>query len=310
MKFYRLLNTLPGARLNFNRKLEAVLVLAAFLPPLAYYLVLRAMGDAPDSGLMILLVCLGQVAALTSYILLRLLLAPLDLLEHTLQTRDSEAAKAKNLDSQDQLARLLRDAGDLVQRHEQANRHIQSTSLTDDLTGVYTRAAIKRRLVEDCARADRKQMNLHVALVRVEKLEEIARAHGPGEADAMFKLAADLLRGSIRKADWLGRWKSDVFILGFCDNAQLESTLTRDITKLGESAHTTASGAAVALSVLCGAAQYLPGTGPRNVLTSAGTALEAAAHLQSSGRGARRFVIARPTPEQAVDAELLDFLDT
>lgn len=305
MKLYRLLNVLPGARKDFNRKLEAVLVLAGFLPPLLYYAVLHLKGDPPDTGLFLLLVCLGQTSALTGYVLVRLLLAPLAIIENTLQTRSADAADA--LATQDQFARLQRDAADLVRRQEQSSRHIQATALTDDLTGLYTRAAVKRRLVEDCARADRNQMTLHVALVRVEGLDEIARHHGPGEGDALLKLAADLLRGSVRKADWVGRWKSDVFILGFCDNLRLETTLTRDITKLGESSHKTSAGETIALMAYCGAAQYLPGTGPRNVLTSAGQALEAARHL---GPGNQRFVIARPTPEQAVDAELLDFLDT
>jgi diguanylate cyclase (GGDEF)-like protein len=307
MKLYRLLNYLPGARTQFNRKLEAVVVLSALVPPLLYYGVMRIMGDPPDLGLVLLLVCLGQAAALIACVLLRLLLAPLDQLEDILQTRRVSAVQVQALESQDLLARLVRDAADLVQRQEQAGRHIQATALHDDLTGLYTRAAIKRRLVEDCARADRSQMSLHVAFVRLTGLDDIARKHGPGESDAMLRLAADLMRASIRKADWVGRWKSDVFILGFCDNLQLESTLTRDITKLGESAHTTAGGEAIALSVYCGAAQYLPGTGARNVLTSAGTALEAASHL---GPTSRRFVIARPTPEQPVDSELLDFLDT
>jgi GGDEF domain-containing protein len=293
MKFYRFLNFLPGARTQFNRKLEAVLVLAALVPPLLYYGVLRLMGDPPDLGLILLLVCLGQAAAVIGYLLLRLLLAPLDQLEELLQTRNAGGDPVQALESQDQLARLMRDASDLVRRQDQASRHIQATALHDDLTGLY--------------RADRAQMSLHVAFVRLEGLDDIARKHGPGESDAMLRLAADLMRASIRKADWVGRWKSEVFILGFCDNLQLETTLTRDITKLGESAHTTAGGEAIALSVYCGAAQYLPGTGPRNVLTSAGTALDAASHLGSTGR---RFVIARPTPDQPVDSELLDFLDT
>lgn len=307
MKLYRLLNALPGARIEFNRKLEAVVVLAALAPFVVYAGTRALLGDPPELGLLLLLFCLSQGGALLTYLLLRLLLEPLFLVERTLVTRQPGPALEAQMDSQDLLARLVRDAAALAQRHEQEARHIQAAALTDDLTGVYTRAAIKRRLVEDCARTDRKQMTLHVALIRVENLPAVAQAHGPAEADALLRLAAELMRGTIRKADWLGRWTSDSFILGFCDNEQLETALTRDITRLGESALTTAGGRSVALEVFCGAAQYLPGTGPRNVLTSAGKALEAARHL---GPGNRRFVIARPTPAELIDPELADFLDT
>lgn len=310
MLLYKLLDRFPGAREDFDRKLGAALAAAAMVPPAIYLGVKAALGSRIDTGFAITIVCLCLAGAVVSYIAIRMLLRPLEAVAAALQ-RPLAIGNAKlPTDHRDLLGRIMRDAESLAQRSERAARHIQERGVTDDLTGHYTRQAVKRRMMEDCARSDRKQMTLHIALVELADAEAIAQAEGIGALEALIHRTGQLLAMNMRKTDWLGRWRESVFIVGFCDNRNIDDTLSRMMGKLKQSAPAAGTSEAESLPAIrawCGAAQYLPGTGPGTVLASAVGAL-AATRLRPDGDNSLHL-LARSKPDLVLTESELEFFD-
>ncbi|MBL8516531.1 MAG: GGDEF domain-containing protein [Betaproteobacteria bacterium] len=305
MRLYTLLNHFPGAREDFDRKLGVTLAVAALVPPVVYLGVKAALGGRVETGLAILIVSLCLAGAVASYVAIRALLRPLEDVAAALKRPLAIGDTRLPTEYADLLGRIMRDAESLAQRSERAARHIQSHGVIDDLTGRYTRHAVKRRMTEDCARADRKQMTLHIALVELADAESIADAQGIGALEATVSQTSQLLAMNMRKTDWLGRWREHVFIVGFCDNHNIDDTLNRMMGKLKESAASEGGAAPTAIRAWCGAAQYLPGTGPGTVLASAVSALTAA-RLRASG-DASLHLLARSKPDIVLTESELDF---
>ncbi|MDX2218095.1 MAG: GGDEF domain-containing protein [Burkholderiales bacterium] len=308
MLLYKLLDRFPGARENFDRKLGVTLALTALIPPVVYLGVKAAIGSRIDAGFAITLVCVCLMGALVSYLAIRMLLKPLEEVAAALQRPLAIGEASLPTDYRDLLGRIMRDAESLAQRSERAARHIQAHGTTDDLTGLYTRQMVKRRMIEDCARTDRKQMTLHIALVELADAETLAQKQGIGALESLIHRTGQLLAMNMRKTDWLGRWRESVFMVGFCDNQNIDDTLNRMMGKLKQSA--TGSQAREdeplpAIRAWCGAAQYLPGTGPGTVLASAVGALSAA-KIRADGDQSLHL-LARSKPDLVLTESELDF---
>lgn len=309
MLLYRMLDRFPGAREDFDRKLGVTLALAALVPPGLYLSAKVLLGSRVDAGFAITLVCLCLGCAVVSYMAVRLLLRPLEDVAAALQRPLSIGEMRLPLDYRDLLGRIMRDAEGLAQRSERAARHIQERGLTDDLTGQYTRHAVKRRMMEDCARTDRKQMTLHIALVELVDAESIAQTAGIGALESLVHRTGQLLAMNMRKTDWLGRWRENVFIVGFCDNHNIDDTLQRMMGKLKRSAagaQSAEDGALGDIRAWCGAAQYIPGTGPGALLASAVSALSAAKLRADEGN---LHLLARSKPDMVLSESELDFFN-
>lgn len=304
MLLYRLLDHIPGAREDFDRKLGVTLAVATLIPPGAYAGVKALMGQPLGTGNFIIMLCLCIAGAVLAYLGVRLLLRPLEDVAAALHRPLSVGDRSLPTGYEDLLGRIMRDAESLAQRSERASRHIQERGLTDDLTGHYTRQAVKRRMMEDCARTDRKQMTLHIALVELADTEEIARSQGIGALEVLIRRTGQLLAMNIRKTDWLGRWRENVFIIGFCDNLSIDDTLRRSMNKLKESAASSETDSLPAIRAWCGAAQYLPGSGPGTVLASALSALSATKLRPSEDN---LHLVARATPDVVLSNSELEF---
>lgn len=308
MRLYKLLDHFPGAREDFDRKLGVTLALSALAPAALYLGAKMLFSSGVEFGLAITLVCLCLSGAVTSYLAIRVLLNPLEQVAATLKRPLAIGETTLPTDYRDLLGRIMRDAESLAQRSERAARHIQERGSTDDLTGQYTRQAVKRRMMEDCARTDRKQMTLHIALVELADSEAIAQADGIGALEALIQRTGQLLAMNMRKTDWIGRWRENVFIVGFCDNQNIDETLSRMMGKLRQSesvAEQNQGAAQPAIRAWCGAAQYMPGTGPGTVLASAVGALSAS--RTRAGQDAGLHLLARSKPDMILTESELDF---
>src|SRR5437870_3527536 len=162
MKLYSLLEAVPWTRSDFSRKLGVVLFGASQLPLCLYALIKWSLGSPFDNGIVLSVACLSLLGFISAYLAMRMLLTPLDHMEESLRTflTASEHRPLPTVHA-DLLGRLMRDIEHATQRGRRALRHIQRDADFDDLTGVYTRRAAKRRLVEDCARAERNGLRFH-----------------------------------------------------------------------------------------------------------------------------------------------------
>lgn len=308
MLLYKLLDRFPGAREDFDRKLGVTLAVAALCPPAVYLAVKAALGSAVGTGFAITLVCLCLAGAVVSYVAIRVLLRPLEDVAAALQRPLAIGETSLPTDYRDLLGRIMRDAESLAQRSERAARHIQEHGTIDDLTGLYTRLVMKRRMIEDCARTDRGQMTFHLALIELADAETIAQQQGIGALESLIHRTGQLLAMNMRKTDWLGRWRENVFMVGFCDNHNIDDTLGRMLGKLNQSAtesQEAESDPLPAIRAWCGAAQYLPGTGPRTVMASAASALSAAKVRADADQSLH--LLARSKPDLGLSESELDF---
>lgn len=91
---------------------------------------------------------------------------------------------------------------------------LAALSFVDELTGLYSRRYLDERLDEEIARARRYFYPLACLLMRVDRLEELRAQLGEEESDALLKEVAQLVRDSMRVADFVARFdEAEIFCI-------------------------------------------------------------------------------------------------
>jgi diguanylate cyclase (GGDEF)-like protein len=83
----------------------------------------------------------------------------------------------------------------------------------DPLTGLANRRSLDRMLELEVARAGRQGMPLSLALIELDRFDEILRRAGNEAGDAALKRVAQVLAESIRLVDTIGRYATNQFML-------------------------------------------------------------------------------------------------
>lgn len=81
----------------------------------------------------------------------------------------------------------------------------------DPLSGVYTRTEIERvfqKLVEESG-----VLNSAIALLDIDKLDQINISLGHDAGDYVIRKTADIVKGILRDSDAVGRWESEKFMI-------------------------------------------------------------------------------------------------
>jgi diguanylate cyclase (GGDEF)-like protein len=84
---------------------------------------------------------------------------------------------------------------------------------TDPLTGLANRRTLDRMLELEAARAGRQGVPLSLALIEIDRLNEIQKAGGNEAGDAALKRVAQVLAESVRLVDTIGRFSAGQFML-------------------------------------------------------------------------------------------------
>lgn len=163
---------------------------------------------------------------------------------------------------------------------EEANRELARLSVTDKLTGLYNRTKLDAILEYEAVRSMREGSGLGVLIIDVDWLKSINDAYGHMAGDSVLVGIAELLLGSCRQVDFVGRWGGDEFIVlspgadsdGVANIAErvLEGVRGRIFGEIGP------------VSVSIGTATYRDGDTADSVLRRADAALYAA---KAAGRG-------------------------
>lgn len=106
----------------------------------------------------------------------------------------------------------------LVEAHAELaihNRQIKTISITDHLTGAFTRRHLDEVLETEISRAARSGHGFAVALCDLDKFKSVNDTFGHGAGDRLLIEMVQLVRAQIRKIDVLGRWGGEEFILVF-----------------------------------------------------------------------------------------------
>jgi diguanylate cyclase (GGDEF)-like protein len=127
---------------------------------------------------------------------------------------------------------LLADAGAVSLHNARMMKIIERDSERDGLTGLYTRAALLRRLETEIRRAERSGLPISVAHARVDGFTDILQKVGSELADALLpKISAQLVRAT-RAVNLIGRDRGDrFFILIFDANKSQAQRAAESIQK-------------------------------------------------------------------------------
>jgi diguanylate cyclase (GGDEF)-like protein/hemerythrin-like metal-binding protein/PAS domain S-box-containing protein len=110
------------------------------------------------------------------------------------------------LASEKELASL---ALDLLARNEA----LKDLSVTDEMTGIYNRHYLDRRIQEEIERADRYGSALGLIIVDLDHFKDINDTWGHDAGDNVLVSLTDIIKRNIRKPDILARWGGEEFVL-------------------------------------------------------------------------------------------------
>jgi diguanylate cyclase (GGDEF)-like protein len=101
----------------------------------------------------------------------------------------------------------------LKKQLEESLLKTESLAMTDVLTGLLNRRAIMEHAEAEWNRAQREGRALTLIILDLDYLKQINDTYGHLAGDRALDHMAGLLRSSMRRYDWAGRWAGDEFLL-------------------------------------------------------------------------------------------------
>lgn len=143
-----------------------------------------------------------------------------------------------------------------IHEEEQMRRKIETQAMTDGLTGLLNRRAIMDYADAEWHRAEREKRPLSLIMMDVDKLKDINDSYGHLAGDQALNDIAELLRSSMRRYDWLGRWGGDEFLMVLPNTGLNEAVHVAERVRMGVMNHQLkiADGQSVSLMVSLGVA--------------------------------------------------------
>jgi len=96
---------------------------------------------------------------------------------------------------------------------EELIKTLNHLSTTDSLTGLFNRRALNEMLQHEIERASRYNNNLSLIICDVDLFKNINDTYGHTAGDRALTVVSDVLRRTLRKADILGRYGGDEFMI-------------------------------------------------------------------------------------------------
>lgn len=308
MKFYRLLDAIPWIRESLERKLGLVLFIGTQLT-LFFYVAIKLLLDSPmEAGILLLIASFNLGSWVAAYIAMRFFLQPIEATAEALRAYlERRPVEVLPQDGHDMFGQLMRDADYIGKRAELDSSQLQRAVDDDLLTGLYSRRAGKRRLLEDAARSERGKMKFHFAFFSLHGLSDIGERHGNEKLDALLQHIATLFKLNVRRSDWVARWNEHLFAVGFCDNSRIEEVVRRIHQVLEQSPFDVAPGEKRSPIVACGVCEHVPGMELQKFYELARDAMRGAENAVKTGTAQQRVMITIPEP--VIDPELKAMLE-
>ncbi len=138
------------------------------------------------------------------------------------------------------------------------NRLLEQLAITDHLTQVYNRRYILGRMPSELAHANRYGEQITTIMLDLDYFKKVNDTFGHNVGDQALLGVVEVIKQTIRKADILGRWGGEEFIL-ICPNTGLQAAVAlaeRIRTKVEEVEFTTPDGVRLYLSLSMGVSAF------------------------------------------------------
>lgn len=109
--------------------------------------------------------------------------------------------------------RVKKDNEEMIAQLEQANKRLASIVITDELTGLYNRRYIRRRLAEEVNKSSRYQNALSILILDIDNYTQVNETYGHRFGNRVLQKISQEIGQLIRKSDLLGRYDDDELLL-------------------------------------------------------------------------------------------------
>ncbi len=113
-----------------------------------------------------------------------------------------------------------------------SHRDVYQQAVTDGLTGLYNRRYMQEVLLEERRRAHRYGHPLSVIMLDVDNFKTYNDTYGHVQGDVLLRMAAALLRASVRDVDIVGRYGGEEFIIVLPETPSAEAYLAAERLRL------------------------------------------------------------------------------
>jgi two-component system cell cycle response regulator len=151
---------------------------------------------------------------------------------------------------------------------------LETLAYNDELTGLWNRRFMARRLSAALRGAERHDHPLSIALVDVDRFKDVNDHHGHAAGDAVLVAVAERIQGAVREEDVTGRWGGEEFLVMLPDEDPSGALTAADRIRaqVGETP-VLVEHARIAVTVSVGCASRRPGDDADTLLRRADQAL-------------------------------------
>jgi diguanylate cyclase (GGDEF)-like protein/PAS domain S-box-containing protein len=202
--------------------------------------------------------------------------------------------------------RVLRYAGSLVDatRRKEAEHKLEYLVDHDELTGLLNRRGVLQSIHQIHARCLRNHSPHCIAIADLDHFKHINDTYGHKAGDRVLRTVSDTLRSTLRRADWLGRWGGEEFVIILPETTEAQALVTLErLRKRVSAASIDVDGSNVQITMSAGIATCRSDKDePDTMLARADVALYRA---KSEGRDRVCYEGKDPQENQAVSVALL-----
>jgi diguanylate cyclase (GGDEF)-like protein len=110
--------------------------------------------------------------------------------------------------------RSFRDENVLInQKLRDRNVELHELSITDGLTGVFNRTYLPQMLDRELARSQRHNHRFSILMIDIDHFKRFNDTHGHQAGDEVLSRVAEILRASVRAADYVARYGGEEFLI-------------------------------------------------------------------------------------------------
>ena len=140
---------------------------------------------------------------------------------------------------------------------EQANKRLERLAITDDLTGLFNRRHLMRKLGMECARSLRYNGRLALLMLDLDRFKRINDRHGHACGDYILKQVALILNDNTRSSDIVARFGGEEFTIVLLETTgERAYKVAENLRRIVQEKNFEYEGQQISLSISIGVASY------------------------------------------------------